>query len=213
MQFTVVGVMADIRNNGPRAMPQAELLVPFAQSPWQGMSFVARSSLQPAQAIAAIERAIRAEAPDEAFTRTFSLSDELAQQTRTTVLFGQLLGAFAACALLLAGFGVYALATFVQRQRVPEYALRLALGARPDVLLRSVFASSLRIAAIGLLIGAIAAWAALAVLRSQLFGFGNQLFWVYLLAIAAVAGATALASWLPARRAAAVDPAVSLRSE
>ncbi len=213
IQFTVVGVMADIRNSGPRALPQPEILVPFAQSPWQGMTFLARSALPPAQALAAIERAIHAEAPDEAFTRTFSLGDELAQQTRTTALFGQLLGAFAACALLLAGFGVYALAAFVQRQRVPEFALRLALGARPDVLLRGVFAASLRIAGIGILLGAAAAWAALAVLRSQLFGFGNELVWAYLLAIAAVAAATMLASWLPARRAAAVDPAVSLRGE
>jgi predicted permease len=211
MQFTVVGVMADIRNRGPRRAPQAEILVPFAQSPWQGMTFVARSSLPPPQALEAIDRAIWAVAPDEASTRRFSLADELADTTRSTALFGRLLAAFALCALLLASFGVYALTSFLQRQRTAEYGLRLALGARPAVLSRAVIGAAVRLTVWGVALGGLAAWAALGLLRSQLFGLGDQPAAVYAAAVATMAAATLLASWLPARRARRVDPATTLR--
>jgi putative ABC transport system permease protein len=211
MQFTVVGVMADIRNRGPRRETQAEILVPFAQSPWQGMTFVARSTLPPAQALESIDRAIWAVAPDEASTRRFSLSDELADTTRSTALFGRLLAAFALCALLLASFGVYALTSFQQRQRTAEFGLRLALGARPAALSRTVLGGALRVALWGVAVGGLAAWAALGLLRSQLFGIGDQPAAVYAAAIATMAGATLLAGWLPARRARRVDPATTLR--
>lgn len=213
LQVEIVGVMADTRNAGARSPARPEILLPFDQSPWQGITLLARSSLPREQVLSTIERAVWAVAPEEGITRRYALADDRAAGMALVGLLGQVLAAFAACALLLAGFGVYALAAFVQRQRLPEYGLRLALGARPATLSRAVLADVLRSALPGLLLGALGAAGALALLRSQLFGLGTQWPLVWGAALATVALAALAAGWLPARRAARVDPATTLRGD
>jgi predicted permease len=211
--FEIVGVMADIRNGGPRSAARPEVLLPFDQSPWQGITLLARSRLPREQALAAIERAVWAVAPGEGVTRRFALADDRAARTALVSLLGQVLAVFAACALLLAGFGVYALAAFVQRQRLPEYGLRLALGARPAALARGVLGGVLRSALPGVVLGALGAAGAVALLETQLYGLGAMWPLAWGAALAATGLAALFAGWLPARRAAAVDPAQTLRGD
>lgn len=213
LQVEIIGVVADTRNAGARSPARPEILLPFAQSPWQGITLLARSSLPREQVLSAIERAVWALAPEEGITRRYALADDRAAGMALVGLLGQVLAAFAACALLLAGLGMYALAAFVQRQRQAEYGLRLALGARPAALSRAVLVDVVRSALPGLMLGALAAAGALALLRSQLFGLGMQWPLVWGAALSTTALAALAAGWLPARRVSRVDPMVALRND
>jgi macrolide transport system ATP-binding/permease protein len=124
-----------------------------------------------------------------------------------------LVGAFAGAALLLGIVGLYGVVTYSVGQRTREIGIRMALGARRAVVYRMVLAEAGRLTALGLAIGIMGALAASSLLRGLLFGVRS---WDVptLGAVATVLGASSLlASYLPARRAASVDPAATLRSE
>ncbi|HEV2690325.1 MAG TPA: FtsX-like permease family protein, partial [Bryobacteraceae bacterium] len=137
------------------------------------------------------------------------VDDELA--SRTQVL--QLLGAFAALALLLAGLGIYAVLSYVVSQRSREIGLRMAIGATRSDVVRIMLGYSARLTTAGLVIGIALALGATRLLSTLLYGVSPldpKAFFTVATILAMVA---LLASYLPARRAAAVDPAVALRNE
>jgi ABC-type antimicrobial peptide transport system permease subunit len=133
----------------------------------------------------------------------------MARRTFTMML----LGIAAAMALLLSVVGLYGVLSYVVGQRRGEIAIRMALGAQVAQVGRMVVGQSLRLAALGVVIGVVVALASMHVLQSLLFGVkpGDPLLLgfsaVLLLAVAVAAG------WLPARRAASIDPADALRAE
>ena len=203
--YTVVGVMADHRNRGPRAPVQPEIWLPFDQAPWVGVSFLARSTLPARDVQGMLERAVAAVAPEEAATRQFSLADDLHAETQLTELLAKILVAFGVCALLLAGLGVYVLTTLVERARISEFGLRIAVGARPSSLARRLIREALSLTGLGFLVGAGAAVLVLQLLRSQLFGIGAAPLSSYLLTGITLMVAVALSTALPALRVARLD--------
>lgn len=211
--YTVVGVMDDHRNRGPRQPVQAEIWLPFDQVPWVGVSFVARSGLPSREVHAALQRALGRAAADEAPTRIFALADDFAETTRLTSVLTRLLIGFGLCALALAGFGLYALTSLIERSRVPEFGLRLAVGALPSRLAQRVVRDALVLSGIGFVVGAGIAWAALLLLRSQLFGLGASPWSSYVLTGVVLMIAAVLATLIPARRVARLDPMRALQSE
>jgi putative ABC transport system permease protein len=209
--YRIVGVSGDIRNAGLRREPVPEILVPFAQAPWVGITFLVRSAGELPGMAAQMREAMWRIDPRQAATREFALDAELADELRPARFFASTVGAFALCALLLAALGVYALAAQQQQQRRAELGLRLAIGAQPRRLAGQSLAASLRGAVAGIAIGAALGWAMLALLRAQLHGFGAGYAGALALAALAMALAVLLAALPPALRSARVDPMTALR--
>lgn len=213
LQYRIVGVSGDIRDDGLRNSPSAEVLVPYTQLPWVGMSFLVRTST-PLPGIAAQMREAMWEIdPREAATREFSLHEEFQRQLMPAQFFARAVGGFALCALLLAGLGVYAVAAQHQQQRRAEYGLRLAIGAPPRRLTRESLAASLRGGVLGIVLGSVAGWGVLRLLQAQLFEFGGGYAPWFLLAVAGIAVAVVMAALPPAIRAGRTDPTTALRYE
>jgi putative ABC transport system permease protein len=124
-----------------------------------------------------------------------------------------LIASFAILALLLAAVGVYGLISFTVTQRVPEIGVRLALGASPRQVFAQVIGQGLRLAAIGVGLGLIAAAAATTLVKGLLFNTSATDPFVYLSLAALLLAMAALACYVPARRAMRVDPMTALRSE
>lgn len=210
---TIVGVMKDHRNRGPRAPVQAEMWLPFDQAPWVGVSFVAKSDLPALSVQRLLQDSIAAVAPEEAPTRQFALADDVRAQTELTVLLSRILLAFALCALLLAAFGIYALTALIERARIPEFGLRLAIGAKPTGLAKRLIRDALSITGMGFALGAVIAWLVLRLLESQLFGLGAMPWSSYLTTGLVLLLAVLLATAIPAWRVARLSPMQALRTD
>jgi putative ABC transport system permease protein len=122
-------------------------------------------------------------------------------------------GAFALVALLLAAVGIYGVISFGVSQRSREFGIRIALGATPSDVVALVLRSGTRLTLVGLAIGLVGALLATRTMSALLFGVSALDGPTFAVVCLVLAGAATLASWLPARRAAAVDPVVAMRAE
>ncbi len=209
----IVGVVGDERESGPASKAAPAIYFWHAQDPWSSFSLLVRTSGEPGALSAAVAREVQAVDPllpvDAVRPMTSVVSDVVARPRLNAVL----LGAFAAAALLLAALGIYGVIAYGVSQRTREIGVRVALGATPREVLRMVVGQGVRMAAVGLGVGLLVALAATRLMRGMLFGVepGDPLT---LAAVLAGLGAVALlASSLPARRAARVDPLQALRAE
>lgn len=209
--YRVIGVVEDTRNRGLRSAPGPELWVPFEAAPPVGMSFLVRS----ARPLPAFERlfvdALHEVDPGEAVTLSFPLSERVDEQLASARFFARSVGGFALAALLLAAFGIYAVGSLRQRQRIAEFGLRLAIGARPRTLALQMLGDSTRSVVTGVVLGLAGAFAVLRALQAQLFGIEDAQTGVVASGVALLLLAALLAALLPALRAARVDPMQALR--
>jgi len=213
VEYRVVGIARDFRNAGLRNPPEPEVLVPFAQDPWVGMTFLVAAPRAGNDLVERLQRAIWAHDPEEATTRIYRLQDDVDAQSARVGFFGGMLGAFAILAALLAAFGTYSVIALVQRQRTTEVGIRLALGADPARIARQVFRYGTILALAAGVFGSVAAFAVLRLLANQLFGVSPANPGLYLFGIAAVAVTALAASALPAWRAARIAPVEALHYE
>ena len=213
ISYRVVGVVEDSLNNGLRSEVGPELWVSFEDTPTIGMTFLVASSLPLVNFEKQFTDALFEVDPQEASTRIFALSDDFDAQLASARFFARTVGAFALAALLLAAFGVYAVAALRQQQRTSEFGLRLAIGARPMKLVVQMLRESLRAVAAGMVIGVLLALAVLQLLQAQLFGLEQVQVEVIASGLASLVLAAVLAALLPAWRAAHVDPIDALRHE
>ena len=208
----IVGVVADVRHQGPTEPPAPELYVPAAQSPRLEMTLAVRAA-DPA-ALLPVMRATVNELDHD-----LPVSDQQTMRAAYSALLGphrmsqQLLGALAAVALLLAGVGIYAVIAQLVGERRREIGIRVALGGDRAAVVALVLRQGLTPALWGLAIGAAAAVGASQLLRSQLFGVQPGDPVTMLIVVVALFAVAALAAYAPALRAARVDPMVALRSE
>ncbi|MCB1629410.1 MAG: ABC transporter permease [Xanthomonadales bacterium] len=208
----VIGVSADTSNRGLQLAPGPEAWIPFDAQPSMAMTFLLRSA-QPIEGIdAQLQDALYAVDPGEAATRIFRLSDDLDAELAPARFFASVVGAFALAALMLAAFGVYAVAALRQQQRIAEYGLRLAIGARPLALATAALIDSLRSLAGGLLLGLIGAWLTLRLLQAQIYQADQAQSWALGGALLVLLASLSVAALIPALRASRVDPMVALRS-
>ena len=215
--FTIVGVTGDVKARGLRAEVRPQVYVPMAQrAPRRDpapLSLVLRTSVDPIALAATVQRSIWEIDPEQAIAdvqtlaqiRTDSIGD-----TRSQVL---LLTLFGGLALALAGVGLYGLLAATVAQRVPEIGLRIALGAEPRAIVRSFVRHGLTLAALGLIVGTAAAVAATPLIRAFLFDVTPTDPSTYITVAIVFLGVAALASYLPARRAAKLNPLRALRHE
>jgi putative ABC transport system permease protein len=213
--YTVVGIIPDIKQIALGAKPMDEVFVTTEQSSFadRTMSVVARTSVPPTSAATAIEQAIWSVDRSQAVSRVAPMT-ELLRASESQRRFALLVfEAFGAAALLLATIGTYGtLATGVV-ERFREIGIRLALGATPDAVRRLILRQAAWLTVGGIGLGALGAIAATRAVQSLLFGVATLDFVTYALVVSIVALAALVACWLPASRAAAVDPAITLQAE
>jgi predicted permease len=211
----IIGVVGDVRERGPATNPEPEVFMPYDQhtgSAGTSLSVVVRSTDTSAALAETLRRVVRdrsADVPVRFSTLGDSVSNNLALPRFRTLL----LSIFAALAVCLAMVGVYGVLAYVVSQRSNEIGLRMALGATKGNVLRLVLRQGLALVSLGMLLGFGGALIATRLLASMLFKVrpGDPITY---LGTAMFVGAVALAaSYLPARRAARVDPAVALRHE
>ncbi len=209
--YRIVGVSENFHNQGLRARTEPELWVPFEPAPSVGMTFLVGSR----KPIAGVDRrfadALHEIDRNEAATLVFPLSESVDEQLAASRFFARTVGGFALAALLLAAFGVYAVASLRQQQRVAEFGLRLAIGAHPRTLVAQMLGDSARPVFGGIALGLFGAWAVLRVLQSQLFGVDGIEPGVIGSGVGLLLLAALLAALLPAVRAARTDPMRALR--
>jgi putative ABC transport system permease protein len=206
---TVVGVVSDVRQ-GFDDTNLADLYLPFAQAPTQYAQFMARGRGADS-AVAAVRRAATASDPEAMVTLPTRLDDEVGRMLAGPQFLMSLLGAFAAAALLVAVIGLYGVTAFAVTQRERELAIRLALGATVGAVVKLFVMEGGRVVLAGVIVGVAGAVAAGRVLAGQLHGVKWFELGATSGAIAVIGLAAAAGIWWPARRAATVNPATTLK--
>jgi putative ABC transport system permease protein len=209
--YEVIGAVRDARDDGPRSEPVPEIFIPHSQNPYLVMNVIARTTLDPA-ALAQTARAhalrVDRDQPVHSVTTMDQLFGDAVQLDRFAML---LITLFAVAGLITAAGGVYALLAYTVVQRRREIAVRMALGASPRRVARSVVTESLVLALAGGTIGIVGAVASSRFARTLLFGVAPQDPVILAAAVAVLLVVVVAASWLPARRAALIDPARAMR--
>ena len=211
--WEIVGVYHNVRSGGPRGDGYVEITVPFYQSPWPGVDVSVRTVSDPEAMTKSIAGVIASMDPNLAMAGVKTMTqivDESLLGDRFVML---LYGIFAAVALLLAAIGIYGVMAFSVAERTHEIGLRIALGADQRHVLKIVLVEGLALAAIGLAIGLGGACLVGRAMRSTLYGVGTVDFAAFGAVSTVLLASALLACYIPAQRAAKVDPMVALRYE
>jgi putative ABC transport system permease protein len=207
----VVGMAADVRNDGLAQDTQAQLYLPFPQLPWGDMNLLVRTAVPPTSIVPAVRAQISAVDPDQPVT-SIQTVDELMDSSRAQPRFTMLLlGVFSAAALALAVIGIYGVLAYSVAQRRQELGIRLALGAERADILRLVVGQGLTLATAGIAIGLVAALLLTRLMSSMLYKVGALDLTTFALAPLVFLFIALLASYLPALRATKMDPVEALR--
>jgi putative ABC transport system permease protein len=214
-----VGVAGDVRfdavEDEPLALAYFPALSGSPETPQASrfMDVVVRVSGDPLASITMAREALRASDPRLPMITPRSVEEIVRLSMATTSFTVILLGIAAGIALLLGTVGIYGVISYIVSKRTQEIGVRMALGAPADVVLRSVVGQGMALTGVGLVIGLLGAWGLSKALASLLYGVTTTDPLTFL-GTAALLGAVALlATWIPARRAARIDPVEALRSE
>ncbi|HEX8650253.1 MAG TPA: ABC transporter permease [Pyrinomonadaceae bacterium] len=210
---TVVGIITDSKQYSVEKEPPITVYYPFEQYIARNMYLLVRTTSDPSPMTAAITKEIQvldAELPVfDVHTMEQRLYDSLARQRFSMLL----LGVFAAFSMTLAAIGIYGVMTYWVNQRTHEIGIRMALGAQPFNILQLVIRQSLILVSVGLVLGLAGAFALTRVMSSLLFGISATDRLTFVLVSLLLGSIALVASYIPARRAAKVDPMVALRHE
>jgi hypothetical protein len=212
---TVVGIVRTVKHYGLDASSGGQLYLSAAQVPWRWMTVVIRAERpQRVTALApALRRAVRAIDADQPTFGVTTVEALMRERTASRRFVLTLVTAFTGVALVLAVVGLYGVMAYAVVQRRHEFGIRLALGATPACLRRSVLRNGLALATCGVTVGAVGALAASRILAGLLFEVRATDPTVFAAVVAVLVVVAAAASYLPARRAAAVAPHELLRGD
>ena len=210
---TIVGIVGDVRHVNLEMAPVPEAYIPLAQERAPGGELVIRTSGNPYDVLPAVKAALFAVMPDVPLRNVASMDEVMGRQVAQRRLSMLLLGLFGLVGVAIAAIGVYALMAFVVSQRTREIGVRMALGATRSRVVSMVLVNAAALVSAGLLIGTVAAWYLSAMSKAFLFQIEPTDLRAFGAAMAALVVAALVASVIPARRAASVDPMVALRSE
>jgi len=224
VQAEIVGVVGHIKQWGPGADEtsaiDAQFFYPYMQVPEKIMPLMAsvtavvlRTEGDPAAIIKPVREAVREIDPREIIYRVETLDEVIAGSLAARRISMILLGVFAAIALVLACVGIYGVVSYLTGQRTHEIGVRMALGAQPADVLRLVLGEGARMAMLGVAMGIAGAFGLTRLMASQLYGVTAHDPLTFVLVGMVLALVAMLASYVPARRAMRVDPAVALRCE
>jgi len=212
-QYTVVGVAGTGKYHQLSEKPQPFFFLPVFQNYQSGLILHVRTAGDPLRLADTVRAEVRALNPDIPLATVTTMRQHLRISVFSQRLAAIFLGAFGVLALLLATLGLYSVIRFTVSQRTRELGVRAALGARPGQIARLVVDQGMRLAALGLIVGVGAAFGLTRFLASQLLGVSATDPLVFTAVAVLLVAVSALASWLPAQAAAAVDPIVALRAE
>ncbi len=217
--YTIVGVVGDVHERSledtPEEMVYYTTTVGPADSPFPArtLDVVVKTASEPLQFVPVLRRELRALNPRIPLAQPRTLEDVFRGATARTSFTMALLGAASAIALLLGLVGIYGVISYVVSQRTREIGVRMALGASAESVRGMVVRQGLTLAVVGAVVGLLAAVGLSSVLGSILFGVSATDPLTYVAVAAALVTVATAASWLPATRAASVDPSTALRGE
>jgi putative ABC transport system permease protein len=212
-EVTIVGIIANTRNAGLRADPAPSVAMPYSiVAPLQRMLAV-RTAGDPMLLLNPVRAEVRALDADQPLGRPVTLGEIVGQEVIQPRFTMALFSAFAALGLALAAAGIYSVLSFHVTCRTHELGVRVALGAPRRHVLGLMLMMGGRLVLTGLAIGVAASFASTRLLRSQLFGVEPADPLAYAAVTLVLGLVTLVACYIPARRAAGVDPIVALRQE
>jgi predicted permease len=218
----IVGVISDLKQAKVTDATTPEVYFCLAQmepgAPLYGiatafMQVAIRGAIPAGMLRAQFDKALHEVAPDATTTDVKTIHEAVEDSFGSQTLISHLLETFAGLALLIASVGLYGLLSFAVAQRTREIGLRIALGAPQANIFSLVLRRALLLVAAGLTLGGVLAWFAALLARGYIFGVEAHDSLTFIAVVLVLAAASFVAAWLPARRAAAVDPILALRSE
>jgi putative ABC transport system permease protein len=210
---TVIGVVADVLDDGFAGSPEPSVYGPYMQRSVSGMSVVLRTSVDPASVVAIARQRMREVNPQAPVSTVRPLRDLVAQTVSGERMAMRLAIGFSVLAVLLAAIGIYGLMAFVVGARRREIGIRAAIGADASDILRLVLGQSMGLAALGIVAGTLAGAGVARALASVLFGVEPFDPISFLGSPVLIAAAALAASYVPARRAITVQPVEALRAQ
>ncbi len=213
VSFEIVGIARDVRSGGLKADPEPTYYVPASQSPLPDMSILVRTQGDPTALVSPLRNAVLSIDSNQPIATISTLeqivNDNIAQPRLNMLL----MVLFACLALLLASVGVYGLLSFAVAQRAQEIGIRMALGAQVSDVLKLVIKHGMVLVFVGELIGLAGALVFTRLMSGLLFGVKSTDAATFAVVLAGLALVALVACYIPARRAAKVDPLVALRNE
>jgi predicted permease len=208
--FEIVGVVADVKQDGLDSRPSPEVYQPFTQKPSGAMAVIIRAAGDPEALIPSVRRAVSVMDLNLPIQRLAGLERTLGASLARRRFSALLLSGFAGLAVILAIVGIYGLLSYWVSVREQEIGIRIALGARPFVIIRWTSLQALRLAGIGMVFGVLGAWIAARSLEDLVFGIPPRNPATMIASAVGVTVIAALAAAIPAWRAARVDAASQL---
>jgi putative ABC transport system permease protein len=209
----IIGVVPNVKFYGKRDTTRALVYVPYAQNAWGIGIVTVRTAGDPLQAVGTVRQALAAIDPNIALAQVMTMDQAAARSIASDRMVAELLGAFAALALILAAVGIFGVLSYTVAQRTQELGVRMALGAQRGDVLALVLRETTPLVLAGIGIGLAIGFGVTRLMRSILFEVGptDPATFVGVPIVLALVGL--IAALLPARRAAKVDPLIALRSE
>jgi predicted permease len=218
----IVGVIGDVKQGSLTAKTVPEIYFCLAQTapgtPLYGIAtafieVAIRGKVHADLLRTQFDKVLHEVAPDATTTEVKTIHEAVEDSFGSQLLIARLLETFAALALMIASVGLYGLLSFAVAQRTREIGLRIALGAPQANILALVLRRALLLVGIGLVAGGVLAWFAVKLASGYIYGVRVHDALTFAAVVLVLAAASFFAAWLPARRAAAVDPILALRSE
>jgi predicted permease len=209
----VVGVVGDIKQYGLDKDVADEIYVPMAQYPMGQASLVIKTTVEPMSIARGVIELLHGVDPNQPAARVRSLEQVRAESVAAPRLTTNLLGIFALLALTIAANGIGGVMALAVGQRRHEIGVRMAIGARPGEILRMILGQGMGLALVGIVLGVLGAFALTRLFQTLLFEVGPTDPLTFLGVAVVLSAATLVACYVPARRAARVDPIIALRTE
>jgi predicted permease len=211
----IIGVIKDTKYRDLKEQAPRTVYVPLAQATAMSaeLTLHARTAGEPANLVAAIRREVETLDKNLPVYNVRTFNDLVAQSIYRERLIATLSGFFGLLALLLASLGLYGVMAYSVARRTREIGIRLALGAQTSDVLKLIVRHGMGLALVGIGLGVVAAWASMRVLANLLFGVSPTDLLTFVSIPLVLVAVALLACYLPARRAAKVDPLTALRHE
>jgi len=209
----IVGVVNDVRNRNLSSELRVGYFVPATQIPFNQMTMLVRTNSDPRGLISAIRSEVQGMDPEVPVFNVKTMDEYIAATVAAPRFNTTLLGIFAAVALVLTIVGLYGVMSYSVARRTNEIGIRMALGAQTRDVLRLIVSQGFKLVLLGLAIGLVGAFALMRVISSLLFGVTTKDPLTFVAVALVLAGVALLACYIPARRAARVDPLKALHYE
>jgi putative ABC transport system permease protein len=209
----IIGVVADVAHAGLTGSARPVVYIPLAQRPFNMSYLVVKTDGDPARFVSSIRAAVRSVDKDQPIYDVKTLEERIGMSVAQERFVAVLLAGFSVVALMLAAIGLYGVLSYSVAQRTPELGVRLAFGADANDILRRVMRDGMKLIGGGLAIGVAGAAALTGFVEGLLFGVSPLDPRIHVVVVVVLTVVAMAACWIPARRAARVDPIVALRHQ